>query len=66
MQEGKNEGKRKRWARFIEMLIDVVTAGKSGHATCRMYLSGVEEEMIRRMRKKLSKSELEHEYDTAK
>lgn len=53
MQKHGNEKKRK-WAKLLEMLINAVTAGKSGKITSRMHLTETEEEILRKRKQKPS------------
>lgn len=47
MQRHGND-KKSKWAKLLEILINAVTAGKSGKVTSRMHLTETEEEILRK------------------
>ena len=65
MHEKDKDEKAKRIS-FLEMLINVVTAGMSGHITSRAYLTEIEEKILRKRWRERNKSQREHELDMAK
>jgi septal ring factor EnvC (AmiA/AmiB activator) len=58
--------KKSRWAKFLEMLINTLTAGKSGNTTSRMHLTETEEEILKKRKQERNKNQRERQRDMAK
>jgi len=63
---GREEDKKAKRAKLLEMLINAVLAGTSGKITWRTYLTEKERDVLRKRRQERSRSQRERELHIAK